>query len=128
MNATTKTANGIPKINLPDAMRWAGRATSLVSIAVLSLFLSGGNEALPSGREWFGLALFPGLVVLGFVVAWWKELTGAVISIAALIAFHIWFAAFGVYFALFTLPAIFFLISGGLRFRDARKTGTKRLS
>lgn len=51
MNAATKTTNRLAKINFPDAMRWAGRATSLLSIAVLSMFLFGGNEALPSGRE-----------------------------------------------------------------------------
>ena len=117
MNATTKTTNGIPNIKLADVMRWTGRATSLLSIAVLSMFLFGGNEALPSGWEWLSLGFFPGLVVFGFVVAWWKELTGGAISIAGLIAFYIWFAPTGVYFALFTLPAVFFLISGGLRYR-----------
>lgn len=131
MNTTTKTTSNLPKINLPDAMRWAGRITSLFSIAVLLMFLFGGNEGLPSGHEWLGLALFPGCVVLGFVVAWWKELIGGAASIGGLMAFYVWFLATGGvlsaggYFALFTLPAVFFLISGGLRYRDGNKIEPK---
>ena len=71
--------------------RWTARILSLVSIAVLLLFLFG--EPFPaaklSAREWTGLLFFPFGIMLGFVVAWWKEGVGAAITIVSLVAFYL---------------------------------------
>ena len=99
------------------SLRWTARAASLLSAGTIFLFLIGFDPRSVRTREWVGLAFFPAGVVVGFIVAWWKEGLGAGITLASLAAFY------GVYgwlmgsnvnsvaFIVFASPSLLFLIS-----------------
>jgi len=76
------------------AIIWVARIWSLVSFGFVLLFLFGeglnGHGARPTQGEWIGLALWPGGVVLGLAIAWFRAKLGGVIAIASLIAFYLW--------------------------------------
>jgi hypothetical protein len=99
--------------------RWLARLTSLASVGMLSLFLFGEpfDFGRVSAREWVGLAFFPLGVVIGMIIAWWKEGVGAAISLASLMGFYAIFGWLlgsrvkGPWFLVFTLPAFLFLIA-----------------
>lgn len=75
----------------------------------------------PKFSEGIGLTFFPGGVMLGLAVALWREKTGAIIAIVGCAAFYLWHFIHagalpsGIFFLLFTSPAVLFLISGWLR-------------
>ena len=101
------------------SLRWIARATSLLSIGLILMFLIGDSfdPARVRAREWIGLAFFPVGVATGMIVAWWKEGFGAAITLASLVAFY------GVYgwlmgsngnsaaFIFFATPGFLFLVS-----------------
>jgi len=99
-------------------LEWVARIASIVSIALLvSLFI--GEALHPSqvaAREWIGLLFFPVGITLGMIVAWWKEGTGAAVSVGSLIAFYLVYGyLFGSHvggwaFVLFTAPGFLFLL------------------
>lgn len=101
-------------------VRWFARATSVLSIGLLLLFIIGegsGPRAVAS-REWIGLLFFPFGVVVGMLVAWKRELLGSLLSIASLVCFYIVYGFIlngrlpGAWaFAAFTSPAFFFLLT-----------------
>ena len=98
-------------------LRWAARLLSVLSTVVLLLFLFG--EPFPVARitwkEWIGLALFPFGIVIGFAVAWWRELLGGAITIACLLLVCFLFVNdFGRSWTFFviTLPGFLFLLDG----------------
>lgn len=111
------------------SLRWAARLGSLASLALLAAFLFGGGEQiLPSTlREAVSMALFPGCVAAGMLLAWRWELAGGLLCVAGLAAFYAWMAlASGrvpltPYFALFAAPGFIFLICGTLE-RIRRRT------
>ncbi len=98
-------------------LKWIARAASLLSIGlILLIFIGEGfHPTRVAQREWVGLAFFPAGVVLGLLIAWWKEGAGAGITLASLLAFY------GVYgflmgshihgwaFITFASPALLFL-------------------
>jgi hypothetical protein len=67
------------------------RITSVASIALLvMLFLGEGvNPSAITRNEWIGLFFFPIGVILGMVIAWWKEGLGAVIAVGSLAGFYL---------------------------------------
>jgi hypothetical protein len=102
-------------------VRWLPRVTSLVSVGILLLFIIGeGSGPNPiTAREWVGLFFFPFGVVVGMLVAWRREVLGSLVSIGSLACFYTVFGLVlthtlprGGYFAFFTAPALFFLLSG----------------
>ena len=102
------------------AARWFARATSLLSIGLLLLFIIGEGSDLRAvaGRQWIGLLFFPFGVVVGMLVAWKRELLGSLLSIASLVCFYIVYGFIlsgrlpGAWaFAAFTSPAFFFLLT-----------------
>ena len=101
------------------SFRWLARLTSLMSIGTLSLFLFGEpfNLSRISAREWIGLAFFPTGVVIGMIIAWWKEGLGGVISLASLLGFYTifgWLLGSRVnepWFVVFVAPAFLFFIA-----------------
>ena len=106
------------KLNITTlSLRRMARAASLLSIGTILLFLVGFNPGSVRPREWVGLAFFPAGVVIGMIVAWWKEGFGAGITLASLAAFY------GVYgllmgsrvnsvaFVVFASPGFLFLIA-----------------
>lgn len=72
-------------------LEWGARVGSLVSIGLLlALFIGEGLHPDQVGpKEWVGLLFFPVGVVVGMIVAWWKEGLGAVITISSLLAFYV---------------------------------------
>jgi hypothetical protein len=86
-------ASPYPKLAL--ALRWAARLTSLLSIGVLLLFITGedglispANWAKVRPAEWVALTFFPLGVMLGLVLAWWREWVGASVTLLSLAAFY----------------------------------------
>ena len=97
--------------------RWSARLLSIASTAILLLFVFGGRETLKvSGRQWLAFVFFPLGIVVGFVVAWWKEGLGGGVTIASLLIFYLIFVGLlggnlvrGVWFLVFALPGFLFL-------------------
>ena len=105
-------------------LRWSARATGLLSIGVLLLFLTGQDGlAHASGwakvrpTEWLGLVFFPLGVMLGLALAWWREALGAVAAAVSLAAFYLCYGLLagrlpgGPWFLIFAAPAVLFLAS-----------------
>ena len=109
--------------------RWTARGLSVLSIAILLLFLFGEGDfsqpLLLSAREWVGIALFPVGVIIGMIVGWWREGAGAAITTLSLLAFYALDILFtgtppgGPFFLLFSLPGILFGASWLLRRRGS---------
>ena len=73
------------------AIEWLARIGSVASIILLVLIFLG--EPFRPGEitrnEWAGLLFFPTGVVIGMVLAWWKEGIGSVIAVGSLIGFYL---------------------------------------
>lgn len=103
-------------------VRMTARLTSLVTVTVLLLFVLGEKPVVAVGaREAAGLMFFPLGVSIGLVIAWWRERIGSVVSIASLAGFYLVYGALlggapprGPWFAVFTSPAVLFLLSSFL--------------
>jgi hypothetical protein len=102
-------------------VRWIARVCSLLSLAVLLLFIVGEFSSKgpgPTPDEWVGLAFFPIGVVLGLIVGWRFEITGGAIAMGALVAFYWWNVSRwgsyprGPFFFLFSAPGLLFLLAG----------------
>jgi hypothetical protein len=105
-------------MNLPQhLMRWLARVSSLLSTALLLLFVLGEPfQVSPiTASQWIAFALFPVGLVIGFAVAWWREIPGAAISIASVFVLCLIYVRdlnkSWAFFA-FALPALLFLASG----------------
>jgi hypothetical protein len=102
-------------------LNWIGRIWSLAGIAFVLVFLFGealnGHGGRPTAAEWIGLALWPGGVGLGLVVAWFRKGLGGAIATGSLIGFYFWnvldHGTFprGPYFLLVAAPGLLFLLS-----------------
>ena len=106
-------------LGLPMAViELLARVGSVVSITLLLLLFQAEafhpSEIAP--REWFGLAFFPIGVVVGMVIAWWKEGVGAVVTLASLLGFYLVYGYLlryhiaGWAFVLFASPGFLFLL------------------
>jgi hypothetical protein len=100
--------------------RWSARLLSIASTALLLLFVFGEKfeASKVTGRQWLALVFFPMGIVVGFVVAWWKEGLGGGITIASLLIFYLIFVlllrgdlARGIWFLVFAVPGFLFLAS-----------------
>jgi hypothetical protein len=105
------------------ATRWMARIWSFASVLFVSAFVLGelrNPGPWPTPTEWLGLALFPGGVVAGLLIAWVRERLGGSISVASVIGFYIWNVAVsgslpgGPYFLLVALPGLLFLVASWL--------------
>jgi hypothetical protein len=78
-------------LRLLSVIEGLARITSIASVALLiMLFLGEGLDPSAITRnEWMGLVFFPIGVVIGMVVAWWKEGLGAAITLGSLAAFYL---------------------------------------
>lgn len=94
------------------------RVGSIASIALL-LMLFAGEGLHPSqvaAREWVGLFFFPFGVIVGMVIAWWKEGLGAAITLGSLLGLYVVYGFFMRYhvagwaFVVFASPAFLFLL------------------
>ncbi|MFC1679285.1 class I SAM-dependent methyltransferase [Elusimicrobiota bacterium] len=104
-------------------LRWTARSWSIASLGLLALFVI--REGLPplSGQA----LLFPGGLALGLVLAWRHErLGGAVAAMSMALFYALEFLLSGAFprgfgFLLFAGPSIFFILSGMLERRSARR-------
>lgn len=107
-----------------SAVKWAARLAGTVSVGILSLIVVshvGAGEMKPDVHEMIGLACFPFGVMLGLALAFRFDTVGAITAIISCAAFYVWHfntsgdLPGGIFFLLFTSPAILFLISSWLR-------------
>ena len=82
------TTSKSPASSFRLAVRWAARISSILFIVVfLLMFLGEGFEPdKVTPREWVGLFFFPFGLIVGMILAWWKEGLGGAITIGSLIA------------------------------------------
>lgn len=94
------------------------RVGSIASITLLlMLFLGEGfHPSEISRNEWIGLVFFPIGVVIGMVMAWWKEGLGSAITLGSLVAFYLVWGYLlrnhigGWWFVVFAAPGFLFLL------------------
>ena len=99
------------------------RLGSVASIALLvMLFVGEGlNPSAITRNEWIGLLFFPIGIVIGMVIAWWKEGVGAAITVGSLAGFYLvwgWLLRNhigGWAFVVFASPGFLFLLHWLLR-------------
>lgn len=105
---------------LVASLRWAARITSVLAMGIIAIFATSGGSA-PSKAEWIAIALFPVGVLIGLIVAWKREIPGAIISLASLLIFYGYMFAQSAFvpnmryvgnFALFAIPGVLFLAAG----------------
>jgi len=88
-----------------------------LSIGLIFLFLV-GEEFHPTQiplKQWIGLIFFPLGVVIGMIVAWWKEGFGAGVTLLSLLAFYgvyglLFGNRLGGWFVAFAAPGFLFLL------------------
>ena len=107
-------------------VRWSARILSIASTLVLLLFLFGEpfNVSRITPKEWAGLALFPFGVIVGFAIAWRKEILGGAITLACVVSVCLLYVRVFSQawpFAVFAFPGVLFIISGLLT-RLGRRT------
>jgi hypothetical protein len=83
---------------LANFLRWIGRLTTVIVIAFV-LVAATVPAGRPSFREVVGLVFFPGVVLVGLLLAWWREVVGAAVATAGLLAFYAWSSVSGAHFA-----------------------------
>jgi hypothetical protein len=118
---------------LESLVRWTARGWAAASLLFLSAFIFGDAERSgnwPTIAQWIGLAFFPIGIIVGMLVAFWKELPGGGITVGSLIGFYAWHfvasgkLAAGPWFALVAAPGFLFLLAGLLRNSRAAGSGT----
>ena len=93
------------------------RVGSIASITLLvMLFIGEGfHPSSVTPKQWVGLFFFPLGVMMGMVIAWWKEGVGAAITLGSLLAFYLVYGFLmryhiaGWVFIIFASPGFLFL-------------------
>jgi len=94
------------------------RIGSIASITLLILLFMAEafHPAEISPNEWAGLLFFPIGVMIGMIVAWWKEGLGAAVTVLSLLAFYLVYGYIlsnhigGWAFIVFASPGFLFLL------------------
>ena len=106
-------------LGLPLAIiELVARVGSIASITLLVLlFLGEGlHPSEISRNEWAGLLFFPIGVMIGLMVAWWKEGLGSAVTLLSLLAFYLVYGYLlrnhigGWVFIAFASPGFLFLL------------------
>lgn len=113
-------------------VRWSARILSIASTLVLLIFLFGEpfNVSRITPKEWAGLALFPFGVVVGFAIAWRKEILGGAITFVCVLTTCLLFVrtfSQAWPFLVFAFPGLLFIISGLLARVGGRTTQPARI-
>ena len=101
-------------------LKWTARVWSIASILFIAPFFFGEESGTPTLTESIALAMFPGGVVMGMLIAWWRAGLGGAVSVLSLIAFYVYMFALqghlpgGPYFILLAVPGFLFLASRAL--------------
>jgi hypothetical protein len=111
-------------LGLPLALiEFLARLTSIASITLLVMLFQAEafNPSSIALQEWIGLVFFPTGVIVGMIVAWWKEGVGALIALGSLAAFYLVYGCLmrnhigGWAFVAFSSPALLYLAHWLLR-------------
>lgn len=94
------------------------RVGSIASITLLVMLFAGEglHPSQVAPMEWFGLFFFPFGVMVGMVIAWWKEGLGAAITLGSLLGFYLVYGYLMRYhiggwaFIVFASPGFLFLL------------------
>ena len=112
--STTRIDLGLPLA----VVELLARVGSIASITLLILLFMGEafRPAEISPNEWAGLLFFPIGVMIGMIVAWWKEGLGAALTVLSLLAFYLVYGYIlrnhigGWAFIVFASPGFLFLL------------------
>ena len=112
--STNRIDLGLPLV----VIELLARVGSIASITLLvSLFMGEAlHPAEISPNEWAGLLFFPIGVMIGMIVAWWKEGLGAAVTVLSLLAFYLVYGYIlsnhigGWAFIVFASPGFLFLL------------------
>jgi len=112
--STTRIDLGLPLA----VVELLARVGSIASITLLILLFMGEafRPAEISPNEWAGLLFFPIGVMIGMIVAWWKEGLGAALTVLSLLAFYLVYGYVlrnhigGWAFIVFASPGFLFLL------------------
>lgn len=122
--------------NFLFVLRWIARILSITSVAVLTLFLFGeGSFSSVTLKEGIGLVFFPFGLIIGLVLAWWKEFIGGAIAVGSILGFYVIYELLisgswpkGPWFAVFAIPGALFLLYGILGIvRNSGYTGSVKV-
>ena len=111
-------------------MRWIARVWALASTLLLSAFAFGGGEHLRFKTvEAVAFLFFPVGIVAGFAIAWWRELTGGIVTVGCYVIFSLYLVAWdgrwpNAYFLLFSAPGFLHIASAIL----AQRLASRRLA
>lgn len=83
---------------LARVFRWAGRIASLIILGFIVLSLT-EPAGPPTASQIGALVFFPGLLGVGFVLAWWREGLGAAVATLGIAGFYTWSLVGGGHFA-----------------------------
>jgi hypothetical protein len=106
-------------------IRWIARTWGVASTLLLLAFAFGGHEHLRfTTREAALFLLFPVGVIAGFMIAWWRELAGGLVTVGSFLLFSVmlleWSGRWpGIYFYLFVAPGFLHIASAMLARRNA---------
>ncbi len=99
-------------------MRWIARTWGIASTLLLLMFAFGGREHLQFNNtgETIAFLLFPIGVIAGLVIAWWRELTGGLVTVGCFLLFCLSLLALsgrypGIYFVFFAAPGFLHIAS-----------------
>lgn len=107
------------EIGFPLALlKFLARLGSVTSITLLLLLFRAEafNPSEVPPRQWYGLIFFPIGVIIGMIVAWWKEGLGVSVTLLSLLAFYFVYGYLlryhvaGWAFVIFASPAFLFLL------------------
>ena len=114
-------------MKLETVLRWIARARGIASGLLLLAFAFGGRENLRFTAATATLFLFfPVGIVAGFVVAWWRELAGGLITVGSLAMFYLLVFAWNgsvpstPFFLLFAAPGFLHVASALIAARRKR--------
>ena len=104
-------------------IEFLARVGSLASITFLVLLFQAEafHPSRVAPREWLALVFFPVGVVIGLIIAWWKEGLGVSVTLGSLLAFYFVYGYLlryhlgGWAFVMFASPAFLFLLHWLLR-------------
>lgn len=122
---------------LPLALiKFLARLGSITSIVLLLLLFQAEalNPSEVPPRHWFALIFFPIGVIIGMIIAWWKEALGISVTLGSLLAFYFVYGYLlryhvgGWAFVVLASPAFLFLLHWLLQQAEQRYAVKKSVS